>query len=174
MQGHPEESQIWPVKRLVPNPPALRAPALPHTPRSPHSGLRTPSRRRSPKSRGAGGGKPMPGARAARFTNPLPGWKLGRSVRDDWARAAPPPPSCQTNRSYGNHQSAAGLEERRAVIGWNAAESPPPTRGRCIPAPPTGPAPLNLDPEKVGVCVPFKRVSSATHAKASLPTDTGF
>ena len=60
------------------------------------------------------------------------------------------------------------------MIGWNAAESPPPTRGRSIPTPPTGPAPLNLDPEKVGVCVAFKRVSSVTHAKASLPTDTGF
>lgn len=40
--------------------PARQAPT-PDTPRSPHSGLRTPSRRRSPKSRGAGGGKPMAG-----------------------------------------------------------------------------------------------------------------
>ena len=62
--------------------PVLQAPAPPYTPRSPLSGLKTPCRRRSPKSKGTGGDKRMPGGSPGLHNRAAPAledWKRGAS-----------------------------------------------------------------------------------------------
>lgn len=161
----PEESEPGPFQASSPQPgPAVPVP--PYIPRSPHSGLTTPCSRRSPKSRGAGGDKPIPGPRWAGATKPRAPQKPGI------AQTPKRGPGCRAAAILSSErpelwQQPIGEQPGGAVRrDWaSGRESPPPPR-RSIPAPPTG---LESSGFLHSICSVTKKWASASRLRSGVP-----
>lgn len=163
MQGHPEESHVWPVKRLIltpPPPPCGPLPCRTH-PGPPTAALGCPAEA-APRAEGPAAASPCLWPRGAAS----PGRSRARSGEAQDASTEPPPPrrrhlvkptgaTATTNRPRAWQSGGRRLGEQQ-----QRARPRPRARHQ---APPTGLAPLNLKveaPEKVGICVQCKKVDS--------------